>query len=71
MVRLDVRKWGGDAPAQTVQSGGVTIHRGVWNRGDVALRDVGMVRWVGIGLGSLEGFPNLNGSVIYCIMYAC
>ena len=65
----------GSIPSPKEQScsgtAGVTVHGGVWNRGDVALRDVGMVRWVGIGLGSLEGFPNLNGSVIYCVMYAC
>ena len=41
-----------------------TVPGGAQNRGDVALRDVGMVGWAGVVLGISELFSNLNDSVI-------
>ena len=54
------------------QSGSGTAVHGVWGSpslgvsqsdGDVAVRDVGMVGWVGLDLVILEAFSNLNDSM--------
>lgn len=56
------------------QSGSGTAVHGVWGSpslgvsqsdGDVAVRDVGMVGWVGLDLVILEAFSSLNDSMIH------
>lgn len=56
-ISLAQTAWGG---------GGVLIPGGVQSWGDVApgTRSLGMVGWIGFGLGALEVFFNLSDAVI-------
>lgn len=68
MVRACFEQWHG-LPRERW----VTIPGGVPSRRDVALWDVaaGMVGWLGLGMGILEVFSNLNGSVLQTKLRQC